>query len=672
MQASPNVWGAVLGVALMASAAWGQDQLPDDGLGELDLFEMDTELKKETSIASVREQGVRETPGVVSIVTRDEIVESGAQELGDVLQLVPGFTLALDTQGTVGLGFRGNWAHEGKVLLMIDGQEVNEHLYSTLQFGGHYPVQNIERVEIIRGPGSSTYGGYAGLAVINVITRSGKALNGGRVALDYGLFGPSLASFSQRTLNLEYGQKIAQVEGLSASISAYVGQAHRSGGTYSDYYGNSYPMIGNARTDPRFVNLGVDYKDLHFRFLYDEHRVWSRDAYDEALEQPVPTTFRSLVGDLRLQLRPTDTITVTPRLSWSRQAPWNDGRPGSPLYFDKTDDRYRAQVTANFLLSQTFDLLVGAEGYLDHAKTHGVLDESSNTVFTNGSREVMYGNGAAFAQLVVTHPIVNVIVGARLEHHSAVGTSFVPRLALTRLWSDFHVKALYTRAFRAPGIQNIQLGLDVKPEATQSIELEAGYQWTEEVSISANAFDISIFDPIIYSYDEETDTEGYDNFDRTGTRGLEAELRFARRGMFVNASYSLAVANDNRVTLYRVAGNDNQMLAMPIHKVALNAGFNVWGPLQLNPSGYFVSERLGFLSGAIGAPRLGTAPPAVVLNLFATYRDLGLKGLDVSAGVRDVLNAAPPFIQPYNGGHAPLPGPGREVLLRVAYDFSLE
>jgi hypothetical protein len=65
-------------------------------------------------------------------------------------------------------------------------------------------------------------------------------------------------------------------------------------------------------------------------------------------------------------------------------------------------------------------------------------------------------------------------------------------------------------------------------------------------------------------------------------------------------------------------------------------------------------------------------PAAAQLNLFVRYRDLGLEGLELGVGVYDILDAAPPFPQPYDGGHAPLPNTGREVLGRLSYTLSLE
>ncbi|MDP2877492.1 MAG: TonB-dependent receptor plug domain-containing protein, partial [Holophaga sp.] len=135
-------------------------------------------LNTPVTVASQKAMTTRESPGIISLVTREEILTSGARDLLDVLRLVPGFDFASDIQGVVGPAVRGLWGFEGKVLLLVDGQELNETRYGTVQFGNHVPVDQIRQIEIIRGPGSAIYGGFAELAVINVVTRSGSDLNG--------------------------------------------------------------------------------------------------------------------------------------------------------------------------------------------------------------------------------------------------------------------------------------------------------------------------------------------------------------------------------------------------------------------------------------------------------------------------------------------------------------
>src|SRR5262245_58403857 len=136
---------------LVTSLAGAEEPVPKKkDVRELSLEEL---LDTPISVASkAQARTARETPGVVTAMTREEIHASGARDLLEVLQLIPGFSFHSDVEGVVGAGFRGMWGHEGKVLLIVDGIELNELLYSTNPFGGHVPVQLIERVEVIRGP----------------------------------------------------------------------------------------------------------------------------------------------------------------------------------------------------------------------------------------------------------------------------------------------------------------------------------------------------------------------------------------------------------------------------------------------------------------------------------------------------------------------------------------
>ena len=127
---------------------------------------------RETSVASVRRRQVRETPGVVTIFTREDLLESGARDLADVLTRVPGFQLGVDVGNGIGPGFRGLWGQEGKVLFIVDGIEMNDLSYGTFLLGHRLPVDQLERVEVIRGPGSAMYGGNAELAVVRILTRA--------------------------------------------------------------------------------------------------------------------------------------------------------------------------------------------------------------------------------------------------------------------------------------------------------------------------------------------------------------------------------------------------------------------------------------------------------------------------------------------------------------------
>jgi len=79
------------------------------------------------------------------------------------------------------MGIRRIWAHEGKYLFMGNGFTMNDGMFACFPFGNHFPLDNVERIEIIRGPESAIYGGFAGLGVVNIITRDTDE-QGGKVA----------------------------------------------------------------------------------------------------------------------------------------------------------------------------------------------------------------------------------------------------------------------------------------------------------------------------------------------------------------------------------------------------------------------------------------------------------------------------------------------------------
>ncbi len=107
-----------------------------------------------------------------------EIERSGARDLIDILNLVPGFRSVSEVHETISLGTRGVYGAEGKIQINIDGIEVNENLFGYILLGNHHPAEMIEQIEIIRGPGSAIYGGTAELGVIKIITRgAGRDLN---------------------------------------------------------------------------------------------------------------------------------------------------------------------------------------------------------------------------------------------------------------------------------------------------------------------------------------------------------------------------------------------------------------------------------------------------------------------------------------------------------------
>ncbi len=632
---------------------------------KVDISTLDLEalLAFETDVASLTAQTLRDSPAIITVISREEITRVGARDLMDVLALVPGVGFGVDVQGVVGIGFRGLWGHEGKVLLLIDGQPMNELLYGSLQFGGHLPVELIERVEIIRGPGSVVYGGFAELAVIDVITRSAASLDGGAVGASYGRMRDTTGRWQA---SAGFGTRVGELEVVG---QAAYGQGIRSDRIYVDPNGNRFDMQDASDTNPGFVNVGVRYRGLEARFIYDDYRTTQQSEFGEVVVAPVTQTFRTARAEAKYAWHLTDTLTLTPRVSLTWQKPWNTMDQADSSFYNKSARRITAGATALWNAHETLSFAVGADTWLDRASINA--DEAGiglNTTF-DGNNSVEYQNYVGFAEALWRTSIVNVEGGARFEHHSQFGGSFVPRLALTRVFGDFHIKGLASRAFRAPVIENIATNPDIVPERTTAFEIEGGYRIASSLFLTANLFDLTITDPIVYGVDATSGQELYVNAGNIGSRGIESVLRYAHAGSYATLGYSFyTTAGKDTTQTYEVPGRDDELLAWPTHKLTLATSFALTDWLSVGGTAIGMSRRYA-IAGVddAGDPVVSSFKPVVFLSATVFVHDLGWKGLEGSLSLHNIGDARNPLIQPYDGGHPPYIGPGREVFVRVAY-----
>lgn len=653
---------ATLAFALSPAAAAETEPSPispDIEFFNYERLSLEQALNLKTGVATKAPVSARESPGIITIVTRDEIRNSGARDLLDVLRLVPGFEFGVDVQGNLGLGFRGIWGNEGKILLLVDGQEYNELSYSTLQLD-RFAVEQIERLEIIRGPGSVIYGGNAELAVVSIKTRDWREKGAGAA----GLYGASAHGGSRRMLDLRYGHTSAD---LRLSGAVHLAQTQRSDRTYVDFAGARYPMGGgNSDIKTKSVNLGVERGGFRGRLIVDEHDTTQRDAFGASQDRATHIGFYNYLAEAAYELKLGERWTLTPRFNLNHQRPWYEKDEFFP--FDKTISRYRESLTASFEAAESLRLLSGAELQQDRARVSD--DTRAAALWPGGNRRIGYDNRALFLQAVLDTSFGSLTAGGRYEHHSAFSESFVPRFAWTFVRERLHVKALYSEAFRAPSIENIRLNTGIRPESMTTYELETGYELGRTVYASAAFFDMTLRKPIVFHSDPVTNTEFYSNDEPTGTRGCEIAARWKDGRNYVDASYSFYSATKNRVPLYAVPGRGDVLLGLPAHKLALNASFDLGRGFSVNPSAVLLAERYGYFArDASGNSLFRRNSDAVMLNLFLQKRDAFRKGLDIGVGGFDLLASNYSYIQPYNSGHSPLPGPSREFTVRLSLAF---
>ncbi|HEY0739931.1 MAG TPA: TonB-dependent receptor plug domain-containing protein [Chryseosolibacter sp.] len=628
-----------------------------DSLLNLSAFTAESELQKAlnkgTTVSSSKALTLRETPGIISVMSSEEIQNTGARDLTDVLRLIPGFDIAQDLQFVQGVSLRGNWSNEGKVLVMMDGQPFNELLYQTVAVGNRFPVDAIERIEIIRGPGSAIYGGSAEYGVINIITKAAESLNGVEV---YGMGGFHAGAVGRTNAGLMFAKR--------SDKFAFDASVFKGKGIVSDQAFDEFALSEVTNSDPMNLNVGLRVGGLAFRAMYDEYE--TSDPYQFI-------TYNNFYSDLRYTWKASSKLSIIPQLKYYNQVPWRWGDAESgELEFESRATRMHSQLEAVYDISRKVNVNAGILYFSDQATD---LLESD---MYQGENTFELNNFAVFAQGLIKHRLFNATVGFRYEKSNRYDAAFVPRLAFTKKIENFHFKALYSQAFRAPSIQNINLARTgtIKPEKSNVFEFEFGYQFTPEMLLAVNAYSLTTRDILTYGSEGEGSefVEWYENATKMGTRGIELIYNIRQKGWYANFSYSFsqAIGGDETVETYIVPQTTKQYTGMLAHKLTLNSSFAITKGLSFNPSFIYGGKRYAFTE--VDADGVGIANELdsyLLANVFVNYRNL-LPGLTAGLGVYDILDAQPELPQAYNGGYMPIPGRSREYVVKLSYKLDFK
>ena len=193
-------------ISLMAAAPSDLTSLSLEDLMEIPVFG-----------APKYEQRITDAPASVTIVTADDIQKYGYRTLSDLLHSVPEYYVSYDRSysysGVRGFGQTGNY--NSRILIQLDGHRVNDNIYNQGFIGTEsiIDLDLVDKVEIIRGPGSSLYGSNAFFGVINIITKKTKDFGQPGLAASYG-------SFDTLKGRLSYGRQFDNGADLAMSGSS--------------------------------------------------------------------------------------------------------------------------------------------------------------------------------------------------------------------------------------------------------------------------------------------------------------------------------------------------------------------------------------------------------------------------------------------------------------------
>jgi iron complex outermembrane receptor protein len=378
--------------------------------------------------ASRLSQPQNAAPAAVTVIDQGMIRASGFRDIPDLFRLVPGFTVAYTRDNTWGVGYHGLAdAFSRRMQVLIDGRSVYTAGFGEVPWTSlPLSIDDIERIEVVRGPNSATYGSNAFLGVVNIITKDAAQVPGSRLSVQAGEQGMGGVSFrhgggkddlryrltlsDQRRDRFETQAEKTTTRHLDLRVDYRLSPTDQITTTFALSRGDWRHGVADDIADPvRRMDTGTEHVQAKFSRVVDPENEWFVQFYHTRLRNddgfsvtglaPIDMSYTQWREDVEFQMisRPLEPLRVV----WGAEARWEGVK--SPGYFYDQDAR-------------------------------------------TGALYRLFGN----AEWRVSDKWI-VHAGAMAEHHYLSGSDLSPRLAVNFLPVPDHAfRASLTQAYRSP------------------------------------------------------------------------------------------------------------------------------------------------------------------------------------------------------------------------------
>ncbi len=490
-----------------------------------------TQLEPITITATRVPVSARVLTSSLTVIDGNDLRLRGVTSVADALRDVPGATVVQSGSfgGATSLFLRGG--ESDYVQVLIDGVKVN-------QPGGaydfaHLSTANIERIEILRGPGSVLYGADAIAGVVQIFTRQGSGAARYNVGVRGGTFGSVRVD--------------GDVSGETGGVQYAFGASHlTTDGVYA--FNNDYDNTvwsGRVQLKPDNVStltLSMRYRDSRFHFptdasgnLVDQNAL----SLDEATSVSIDAA-RWLANNVEVRLLVASNVTSI----GTDDAQDNDADTTGFYAFQSLQDlrRQSADLRANVFFDPGIVVTGGVE--LERHDERSFNESLSQFGPSNGSTKEDRNNRSAYAQVLLNHGGVSVTGGARVDDNSAFGTFWTYRGGVGYQFSTgTSLRGSVGRSFKAPTFfENFATGFvtgnpELSPERSTTWEASVTQSILGDlVSVTGTYFVQSFRDLIQFTFDQ---SPNYANIAEADASGLEIEtVVHVPAGLSLTANYS--------------------------------------------------------------------------------------------------------------------------------------
>lgn len=406
---------------------------------EADVPVLEDLLKVEVTSVARKPQALADTAAAVFVISADDIARSGATSIPEALRLAPGVNVARISNAIWAVTIRGfNGRFANKLLVMIDGRSVYSPLFSgTLWEAQDTLIDDVERIEVIRGPGAAMWGANAVNGVINIITRRARATQGTQVVIGGGTTERAFGSVRHGFALGDDAHMRLYAKGFAVNASIATDGSE-----------------GRDKWDSQRAGLRFDrrFGDDRFTVLADMFHYTAGDQW------VVPNITPPMMSSYS-RLLPLDQVShgasMSLRYEWSDADGVENALQTSyghtHLGVGQTIAEERDTLDADFQRRTRFGLRHDVVWGLAYRHSRDQIDASGTIGFAAPSRSARLASAFVRDEITLMPQRWHLVLGTRLEHDSYTGLDFQPdlRLSFTPAPTDT-LWAAVSRAVRTP------------------------------------------------------------------------------------------------------------------------------------------------------------------------------------------------------------------------------